>query len=131
MVQLGTCTRTGVLVEFSRRGRCPAGKERVPDDGKDVLSWEQPRDQGMWGAGGGQSHNAGWEAGILGGKAAFPPMLLLLPSIADRDRGCRSVKGSLSLHPVLTIDPPQAGEMEERRWIPLTNTPWIQPSGRF
>ena len=56
-------TRTGVLVEFSRRGRCPVGEERVPDAGKDMLSWEQPGDKGVCGAGGGQSHDAGREAG--------------------------------------------------------------------
>ena len=124
-------TRTGVLVEFSRRGRCPVGEERVPDAGKDMLSWEQPGDKGVCGVGGGRSHDAGWEAGILGGKAAFP---LGTPAVAQQSRQRKKVqecRGVSQPAPSADHGPPKAGVKEEGLWIPLTNTPRIQPSGRL
>lgn len=47
----------------------------------------------------------GGRLGSWEGRLLFLWALLLLPSRADRERRCRSVEGSLSLHPVLTTDP--------------------------
>lgn len=106
------------------------GEARVPDAGKDMLSWEQPGDKGVCGAGGSQSHDAGWEAEIWEGRLLFLRALLLLPSRADRERRGRSVKGP-QLSPSADHGPLKVGITGEGRWIPLTNAPHVQPSGRL
>lgn len=81
------------------------GEARVPDAGKDMLFGSSRGTRGCVGQVGASLMMQGGRLRSWEGRLLFLRALLLLPSRADRERRCRSVKGSLSFHPVLTTDP--------------------------